>query len=525
MSTHLRRSIAVIATALLAVGAAGQARASLGLSGGTLDVDLAGDVDSTDPALAYMNTSWEIEYSTCLKLVNYPDAEAPKGSTLAPEAAAGLPRISNGGRTYDFTVSAGFTRFSSGQTVTAKSFADAFARIRSPRLESPAAQFISDVTAVHARGSHLVVTLSKAAPDFLARMAMPFFCAVPSGLGTPEGGALAPASAGPYYIASRIPNRSIVLKRNPYYQGPRPHNLDQVVYTVGNDQSATLLRVEKGETDYAAGGVPPTAYAELASKYGINKSRFFVRPLLGIQYFAFNTQRPIFKNNVALRRAINYAIDRHAMLIQAGYLSGKRADQILPPGLSAFRDADLYPLAGPNVAAARKLAAGHTRDGKVVLYTSNRGSAPAIAQVLQYDLKQIGLDVDTQIFATAVQLSKMGTRGEPFDIGSHSWSADYADPYDFVNVLLDGSRLQDAGNVDFSYFDDPAYVKRMGRASLLAGRARDVAYGTLDADIMRNAAPWAVRANMNNRIVVSGHVGCFVYNPIYAVDLAALCRK
>lgn len=35
----------------------------------------------------------------------------------------------------------------------------------------------------------------------------------------------------------------------------------------------------------------------------------------------------------------------------------------------------------------------------------------------------------------------------------------------------------------------------------------------------------AAAANMNNRIVVSGHVGCFAYNPIYAVDLAALCRK
>jgi ABC-type transport system substrate-binding protein len=521
----LRRPLAILATALLAVGAAGVARASQGLSGGTLNVDLATDVDSTDPALAYLNTSWEIEYATCLKLVNYPDAEAPKGSTIVPEAAAGLPRVSAGGRRYDFTVAAGFTRFSNGEKVSAASFADAFARIRNPKLESPATQFISDVTAVHAKGSHLVVTLAKPAPDFLARLAMPFFCAVPKGLGAPEGGVLAPAAAGPYYVASRVPNRSIVLKRNPYYKGPRPHNLAEIDYTVGNDLSATLLRVEKGDTDYAAGGVPPAAYADLAQRYGINKGRLFVRPLLGIQYFALNTQRPIFRDNVALRKAVNDAIDRHAMLIQSGYLSGKRADQILPPGLSAYRDADLYPLAGPDFAAAKKLAAGHTRGGKVVFYTSNKGSAPAIAQILQYDLKQIGLDVEVQMFPTAVQLSKMGTRGEPFDIGSHSWAADYADPYDFVNVLLDGSKLQGSGNVDFAYFDNPSYVKKMTQASLLAGPARDVAYGRLDADIMRNAVPWAVRANMNNRVVVSGRVGCFTYNPVYAVDLAALCRK
>ena len=248
-----------------------------------------------------------------------------------------------------------------------------------------------------------------------------------------------------------------------------------------------------------------------------------MRPLLGIQYFALNTQRPIFEDNLPLRRAVNYAIDRHAMLIQGGYLSGKRTDQILPPGLAGFRNVQLYPLQGPNFAVAKKLAQGHTRDGRVVLYTSNRGANPAIAQILQFDLKQIGLAVDTQLYPTAVQLSKLGTKGEPFDIGSHAWVADYADPYDFVNVLLDGGTIRDSGNVNFSYFDDPSFEKKMRDAAALSGPERYVAYGKLDADIMRNASPWVVRANMNDRVLVSGRVGCFTYNPIYATDLAALC--
>jgi ABC-type transport system substrate-binding protein len=356
-------------------------------------------------------------------------------------------------------------------------------------------------------------------------MAMPFFAAVPLDLPVTDTGVTTPPSAGPYYIASRDVGRSIVLQRNPHYKGPRPHNLDRVVYTVGNAQDATYLRVQKGESDYAAGGLPPAAYAEVAKEYGINRGRFFVRPLLGIQYFALNTQRPIFRNNLTLRRAINYAIDRHAMLIQGGYLSGRRTDQILPPGIAGFQDASLYPLAGANFDVAKRLAKGHTRDGKVVFYTSNRGSAPAIAQVLQYDLKQIGLDVDVQMFPAAVQLSKMGTKGEPYDIGSHAWVADYADPYDFVNVLLDGSQIRAENNVDFAYFDDPSFLKKMRQAAALQGSARDAAYGRLDRDIMWNAAPWVVRANMNNRIFVSKRVGCYTYNPIYATSIAALCLK
>jgi hypothetical protein len=42
---------------------------------------------------------------------------------------------------------------------------------------------------------------------------------------------------------------------------------------------------------------------------------------------------------------------------------------------------------------------------------------------------------------------------------------------------------------------------------------------------MWNAAPWVVRANMNNRLFVSKRVGCFTYNPIYATSIAALCLR
>jgi ABC-type oligopeptide transport system substrate-binding subunit len=138
--SNLRRSLAVLATTIITTGVvAGAGGASPGITnGGTLNVDLASDVDSTDPALAYLNTSWEIEYATGLKLVNYPDAEAPRGSRIVPEAAAGLPRVSAGGTVYDFNVAAGFTKFSNGEAVTAKSFARALARVMDPELSSPA---------------------------------------------------------------------------------------------------------------------------------------------------------------------------------------------------------------------------------------------------------------------------------------------------------------------------------------------------------------------------------------------------
>jgi ABC-type oligopeptide transport system substrate-binding subunit len=529
-------STVTVAIALLAVFAGG-AVAKSGATGGTLTVDLANDVDYTDPALDYLSTGWEIEYATCLKLMNYPDANGPKGGQLQPEAAAGFPKVSNSGKTYDFTVKAGFTKFSNGSPVTAANFKAAFDRNADPKMQSPSLPFFSDVvgsskspvSGVKVKGSHLIINLTKAAPDFLARVAMPFFCAIPTNLPHDPNGVLAPASAGPYYISDRVPNKSITIKKNPYYKGKRPHNVNQINYVIGNSLSATYLRVQQGASDYAAQGIPPASYAEAAQKYGVNKSQFWVKPQLGVSYLAFNHDRPLFKgaNGTALAKAINYAIDRKAMLSQGGYLAGKRTDQILPPGIAGFRDANLYPLKGPDVSTAKKWASkAGVKDGtEIQYYTSNTGSAPLVAQILQFNLKQIGLNVNSHLFARAVQIDKEGTRGEPFDITSEGWIADYADPYDFINVLLSGSSLHESNNNNVAYFNDPRYNKQMASAALLSGQARYNAYGKLDVAMMNTNPPWAARNNFNDRILVSSKVGCFTFNSTYSVDLAALCLK
>ncbi|HEV8461233.1 MAG TPA: ABC transporter substrate-binding protein [Gaiellaceae bacterium] len=538
MSRKLWLSAALV-VALFAVftGAAVAKSAKAGATGGTLNVDISTDVDYTDPALDYLSTGWEIEYSTCLKLMNYPDANGPKGAQLTPEAAAGFPKVSNNGKTYDFTINAGFTKFSNGAPVTAANFKAAFDRDADPKMQSPALPFFSDVvgsdkspvSGVVVKGKHLIFTLTKAAPDFLARTAMPFFCAIPTNLAHDPNGVLNPASAGPYYIADRTPNKSITIKKNPYYKGKRPHNVNQINYNVGNSLDASYLRAQQGATDYAAQGIPPASYAEAAQKYGVNKGQFWVKPQLGVSYLAFNHDRPLFKGakGTALAKAINYAIDRTALLQQSGYLAGKRTDQVLPPGMAGFRDASLYPLKGPDITTAKKwLAKSGVSDGQgIELYTSNRGAAPLQAQIYQFNLKQIGLNVNTHLFARAVQIDKEGTRGEPFDVTTEGWIADYADPYDFINVLLSGDSLHASNNNNVAYFNDPKFNSQMRAASLLSGAARYKAYGNLDVNMMLTNPPWAARSNFNDRIMLSSRVGCFTYNSTYSVDLAALCIK
>jgi ABC-type oligopeptide transport system substrate-binding subunit len=238
-----------------------------------------------------------------------------------------------------------------------------------------------------------------------------------------------------------------------------------------------------------------------------------------------NTSRGIFQNNTKLRQAVSNAIDRRFMVAQHGYLGGFRSDQFIPMGMPGFKNFDIYSLKGPNYAKAKSLAQGNTRDGKAVMYTYNTSAGPPIAQSVQFNLKQIGVDVEIKLFDRVVQHEKTATRGEPFDLTLEGWLADYPDPANFINVLLDGRRIQADNNVNASYFNNAAFNKRMDQAYKLAGDARTNAYAILDRDIMKNAAPVAPYISTASRWLTSTKVGCFQYTGSAGVLLTQICTK
>jgi len=55
----------------------------------------------------------------------------------------------------------------------------------------------------------------------------------------------------------------------------------------------------------------------------------------------------------------------------------------------------------------------------------------------------------------------------------------------------------------------------MTDASKLSGAARDDAYGKLDVDMLRNAAPWAPLSKGNVRELVSNRVLNYLFHPVY----------
>src|SRR5262249_45151888 len=147
-----------------------------------------------------------------------------------------------------------------------------------------------------------------------------------------------------------------------------------------------------------------------------------------------------------------------------------------PPGIAGFRDARIYPLGGPDLVRARALARGHTRSGKVVLYTIDLPNHLAFAQSIKRNLGLIGLAVTIKAIPLQAYLPKFMERGS-YDLGFATWTADFSDPYAILNVQLDSRFI---GTSNPSRFASPLYDRLLRHAADLQGAARTRAYGDLD---------------------------------------------
>jgi ABC-type oligopeptide transport system substrate-binding subunit len=354
-------------------------------------------------------------------------------------------------------------------------------------------------------------------------ISLPFFCAVPVDTPLdPKGVRLVP-SAGPYYVVSYNPGQGVVLKRNPNYHGNRPHRLDRIELAVGVAREKGTSQVEDGTADYALDGTAPAIDSKIAARYGPgsdaakkNRQQYFIHATSWLDYLALNTHRPLF-HALRMRKALNFALDRRSLARLGDFASpypDEPTDQYLPSAITGFTNAHVYPLT-PDLATARRLAGKTHRSA--VLYACNLSPCDQEAQIITANLAAIGIDVQVERFSPDQLFTRLGRANEPFDLATTGWVADYADPSQFLNVLLlSGS---------FPKFDNPAYVRKLEAAARLSGPARYLAYGRLDVDLARNAAPLAAIGNASIRDFFSARVGCQVFNPLYGMDLAALCIR
>jgi SARP family transcriptional regulator, regulator of embCAB operon len=518
-------------------------------AGGAARFTLQDDFPSLDPALVNNPISFQVSYATCANLVTYPDKPAPEGSRIVPEVAEAVPAPTAGGTTYTFRIRPGF-RFSppSHERVTAMTFKGTIERVTNPRLKSQWANEFSGIAGYRAyvtgkaselsgvvvHRSTLTIKLSQPNGAFLVHLAEGLACAVPRDTPADAGGINDIPSAGPYYIASYTPRQQLVLRRNPNYHGDRPHRLDQIVYAIGADRSRAVEEIEAGTADYAVDGVPRKAGPSLESAYGpgsraakAGHQQYFISAANGARFLHMNTSRPLF-SHVRLRRAVNYAIDRPALAAQGRrfveanpFNAGEPMGDYIPPSTTGARDFHLYPLNGPDLRRAKRIA-GRVH-ATAILYTPNLSLWQQEAQIIRRDLKPLGIDVQVKEFPIGDFFTRIRRRGEPFDlaVAGFFFSVDPA----LILKTFDGRTIGPKNNFDISYFNDPAFNRKLNAVAKLSGLKRYRAASRLALELERDWAPAAAITTTTSLDFFSARIGCQVYEPVYGMDLAALCVR
>jgi ABC-type oligopeptide transport system substrate-binding subunit len=529
----LAASLAVVAASLLVSAAFAGSNASK--AGGTLRVNHStSDYEYIDPQKCYDTGCSEALWPTGYNLMQYPEKNGAEGKRVYPEAASGF-KVSKDGKTYTFAVRPG-QKASNGKVVTPAWFVRSFERLLSPKMgDAASARFgavsivgpvvigtqefydgkADKIAGLSVKGNNLIIKLKKPFPSLTSVLAMNWFSAVDPAMPYSEQDVTKLVAAGPYFIAAREIGRNVVLDRNPNYKGKRPRNAERIVITVGGDENQSVLQVKAAQADYE-GVVPASAAAALGDEFNVNKSQFFVKPTASTSYWGLNTLPGSVFANVNLRKAVNWAIDRPAQVRVSGKYAGRRSSQILPPAMPGFIEANnLYAYKGSNIAKAKALAGNVSAAPTVRILHRNSASSVNRGQIMRYNLEQIGLKAKTESIPFSQLLGRAGSKKSgDYDMIALGWQADYPDPENFINVLLDGRQIPDDGTSNnLAFFNSAKFNALMDKAALTSGDARYKLYGNLDLQIMKDAAPWAPYINGNNRILVSKRVvNSLVYN-------------
>ena len=488
----------------------------------------AGDITSLDPANVTDSQAQQVLYATCAKLVNAPDRSGQASlEHLSPEVATALPTVSTDRLSYTFTIASGW-KFSDGTDVTAQSFVRALERALAPgttgfgpdifQYISGAHNFnigeTSTIRGVNTDGNVLTIQLTQPDETFLAKLATSYGCAVPADTPLAEQPGGLP-SAGPYFIASYVPGQQLILSRNPNYTGSRPHVFDRFVYTLGKSQFSAEGDVLEGVADYSAVGVPNSEIASLDKTYGPNArvQRYFQAPRMGLRYVVFNTKRRAF-GTAAVRRAVASVLDRASLA--AAQQPGSITDQLIPPNSAGFNDYSIFPNFVTDYSAAAAVVSSQDLTGATVnVYAADSPQLDAPVASVQSVLERVGLAVNVVREPFAQLLDDILSGESPVNVSLVSWQADYPDPQDFTNVLLDPT----SGN-DFSHFDDGTELARMATvAAIPPGPGRYAEYQKLDLELSQGFAPMTAYATMDATDFFTARVGCQTFNPYFGTDL------
>jgi peptide/nickel transport system substrate-binding protein len=236
-----------------------------------------------------------------------------------------------------------------------------------------------------------------------------------------------PVGSGPFYVSKFLPGQYVLLKRNPYYWerdacGKQYPYLDSVKLVYTPNDNTRIVKLEGGALD-AAVDVPYNLLAAVDKQPSITAR---TTPQLGIMAINLNQRKFAPFKDTSVVQAMNYAIDRAAIVKAVFFGHAAAATSPIDPGVYFHSSKYGYPF---DVDKAKSLmkASKFPNGFKVTLLTVSGDSiGNAVAVVMQSELKQIGIDMSLQAVDSTTQFERQTKKD--FEMAWNYGTSDNLDP-------------------------------------------------------------------------------------------------
>lgn len=350
------------------------------------------------------------------------NARVGGGFRLVPDLALRVPEPADDGTTYTFRLRTG-VRYWDGRPVRPEDFRRAIERlfrvgsgwsanytsIVGASKCSHAACDLSRGIVVDDAARTITFRLTRPDPGFRSSMTSIGTAPVPPGVPFHFLGYKAMPGTGPYEVAS-ADSHHIRYVRNPHFvewsHVAQPDgNPDVIVMRYGLSPAQEVREVESGKADWTADSVPGNLFAEVKTRF---PGQWRSLGDTATDFFQINTMIPPF-NDIRVRRALNYAVDRAAIArMNGGVELATPTCQTVPPGLPGYRRYCPYTLRptadgrwhAPDLARARRLiAASGTRGDLVTVVGMSDGGVlgTSVVRYMARLLDRLGYHAQTLI--------------------------------------------------------------------------------------------------------------------------------
>jgi dipeptide transport system substrate-binding protein len=371
------------------------------------------------------------------------------------------------------------------------------------------------------------VVLNAPEAPFLANLAMQFagvqskeYAIAMLKAGSPEKIDQEPIGTGPFQLVQSQKDAIIRFKAFAQYWAGKA-KIDDLIFSITPDASVRWAKLQKGECHV----MPYPNPADLDSMRRDANVVLQEQPGLNIGYLAYNTTKKPF-DDVRVRKAINMAMDKKA-IVSAVYLStGVAATNPIPPGQWSYNKAikdDAY-----NPAEAKKLlaAAGYPNGFSTDLWAMPvqrpyNPNAKRIAELMQADLAKVGVKAEIKSFEWGEYRKRMQA-GE-HQMGMLGWTGDNGDPDNFLNTLLGCASAKSNGSNVAKFCYQP-FDELVLKAKTVTNPAERTKLYEKAQVIFKEQAPWftiahAVQIAPVRKEVLDYKLSPFARHTFYGVDM------